>query len=629
MKQATLLVLFLHLCCTGFAQSLTQDSTCATIKAALATAKSNFRKNNTLGETQANEVFAQAKANPACISYYIDVHNLLALFKMDAENYEAAKVLLEDGLAMAIANKQQALEDKIKGNIGLLYFRKAEYQKCITTSLELLPQLSGITKAHTLGNIAASYNYLNQFDLSLKYQQEAMDIYKPLNNKAGLATGYNLIGSTYTTLKKYAEAQPFLQQSFDIKKEAGDTLGMCNTLINLGMNADKLKDYTSASNYFDQAEVLAKAINNESALSKIYTNKGVLASRTKDFESAKSNELKALDYAKKTNDKFVLTELYKNLGKTFKATGNLDSALLAKDQAITAQDSLMNLTVQAQIADMQTKYETVKKEKQIEEQKATITKRNYAILAIIGSALLLSLLAFAIFNRYKLKKKNELQQKLFDQQQIATINVINAEEKERKRIASDLHDGVGQLMTAAWLNMQAIGEKTKSLDAETAQLLSKTMHLVDESCKEVRAVSHNMMPNALLKKGLVNAIREFISQINLKSTKINLHTEGLNAPLPSHIETILYRVIQESVNNVVKHANATSLDISIIKDESGLDLMIEDNGKGFNFEEANKKDGIGLQNIKSRIEYLQGSVEWSSSENNGTVVAIHIPESKQ
>jgi two-component system, NarL family, sensor kinase len=181
-------------------------------------------------------------------------------------------------------------------------------------------------------------------------------------------------------------------------------------------------------------------------------------------------------------------------------------------------------------------------------------------------------------------------------------------------------------MTAAWLNMQAINAKAKNTDSETAELLDKAMHLVDESCKEVRAVSHNMMPNALLKKGLVNAVREFLQQINVKSTKINLQTEGLNSALPNHVETVLYRVIQESVNNVIKHAQATSLDISITQDEAGIDVMIEDNGKGFNFSEANKKDGIGLQNIKSRIEYLKGTVEWNTAENKGTLVAIHIPE---
>ena len=95
--------------------------------------------------------------------------------------------------------------------------------------------------------------------------------------------------------------------------------------------------------------------------------------------------------------------------------------------------------------------------------------------------------------------------------------------------------------------------------------------------------------------------------------------------MPTHVETVLYRVIQESVNNVIKHAAATSLDISINQDDTGIDLMIEDNGKGFVLEEAVQKDGIGLQNIKSRIDFLNGTVNWSSAPGKGTLVAIHIP----
>ncbi len=400
---------------------------------------------------------------------------------------------------------------------------------------------------------------------------------------------------------------------------------MANTLINLGENSYDLNNYTNAYKYFNEAEVLYKAIKNKEGLSKVYTNLGVMAAKQKKFSAAKDYELKAVTLAKQIKDNYVLNEVYANLSKTYKEVDQLDSALIAKDKAMAAKDSMIDLTVQQQIAEMQTKYETVKKEKQIEEQKFSIEKRNYIIAATAAFILLAGFVAWAFFNRFRLKKKNELQQKLNEQQQKATIDILTAEEKERKRIASDLHDGVGQLMTAAWLNLQAIDVQHITTNKETSQLLTKTIHLVDESCKEVRAVSHNMMPNALLKKGLVNAVREFINQINTKSTKINLQTEDLNKALPTHVETVLYRVIQESVNNVIKHAAATSLDISINQDDTGIDLMIEDNGKGFVLEEAVQKDGIGLQNIKSRIDFLNGTVNWSSAPGKGTLVAIHIP----
>jgi signal transduction histidine kinase len=134
-----------------------------------------------------------------------------------------------------------------------------------------------------------------------------------------------------------------------------------------------------------------------------------------------------------------------------------------------------------------------------------------------------------------------------------------------------------------------------------------------------------MMPNALLKSGLSSAIKTFVDKIDHKKLKVNLHSEGLDNRLPDTVEIVLYRVIQETVNNVIKHAKANQLDIAIIKDVDGLSCTIEDNGIGFNFNDKNLTEGIGLKNIQARITYLQGTVEWDAVPNKGTLVSIHIP----
>jgi two-component system NarL family sensor kinase len=155
--------------------------------------------------------------------------------------------------------------------------------------------------------------------------------------------------------------------------------------------------------------------------------------------------------------------------------------------------------------------------------------------------------------------------------------------------------------------------------------LSKIIDLVDESCKEVRHVSHNMMPNALLKNNLAAAVQDFTDKLDDKTLKVHLYTEGLDKRLDANIETVLYRVIQECVNNVIKHAQATTLDISIIKDRDGIDATIEDNGKGFDATDKNKFEGIGLKNIITRVEYLKGTVDFDAAPGRGTVVALHVP----
>jgi signal transduction histidine kinase len=134
-----------------------------------------------------------------------------------------------------------------------------------------------------------------------------------------------------------------------------------------------------------------------------------------------------------------------------------------------------------------------------------------------------------------------------------------------------------------------------------------------------------MMPNALIKAGLASAVRKFLDNLNIRVIKINLYTEGLNERIDTNTETILYRIIQETVNNVIKHAEASILDISLIKENDSISVIIEDNGKGFDLQLAKNKDGIGLKNIESRISFLKGSVEWDSRIGTGTVVAINIP----
>lgn len=620
-----------------FAQE--QDSLDVKIKSTLKEAKSLFDSNKKLGEATAFKVYEMAKDRRQNILEFADVHNLIALYKMYGEKYADAETFLDQGMKLAVANDLKTIQEKLRINTALNYMKKGEYQKCITATFEMLPNFKGIPKANALGNIATCYAYLGQDELSIKYQLQALDIYKEFNYKQGIANGYNLIGSAYNKMERVKEAIPYLQESYKMRKEMNDSFSMGNVIINLGKSYYLLKDYRTALKHDQEAEAIFKALGLKEGLAKTYSNIGAVYYKMNDFTKAKEMEKKALELAKQMNDSYLLSYLYENMSRTYTKSNQLDSAVIWKDKALAEKDSLMNLTVQGQIAEMQTKYETVEKEKKIEEQgfqlkeqqfqlkeqQFAISKRNYAIMGVSIFVLLAGLLVWSFGRRYKLKKQQELTEKLHQQQQQATIDILTAEEKERKRIASDLHDGVGQLMTAAWLNLQAVNAQAENNNSEQSQLINKTLQLVDESCKEVRAVSHNMMPNALLKKGLVNAVREFIQQINAKSTSINLQTDGLNKPLPDFVETVLYRVIQESVNNVIKHAQATRLDININQDEEGVDVMIEDNGKGFNIAEAMKKDGIGLQNIQSRIQYLQGTVEWNSSAENGTLVAIHIP----
>ncbi len=500
--------------------------------------------------------------------------------------------------------------------------------------------------------------------------QKSIDISKKYNLKIDWADALRKIANLIIKTEDYKKAFNLYREAYSLYLSENDSLHAAQTLGGLGYAFKEATMYDSAAHYLNIAASKFIALKN-------YSMVVIANAEIANLSTLLGKPNIALDYINKANEIKSKTtfKLYDDViniyhANALKALGNYNEAIkkyhqgieIAKEQGDIdnvhngylwlfetyeknndyknafkyqtlyeqIEDSVSNKEKLNTLQELSTKYDFEKQQRELEKKDFEVKKKNAIIYFSIGFLILVLVAAYMFYKRKTAEQKTILQQKLLEQEKQATINILAAEENERKRIATDLHDGVGQILTATWLNLQQINDQVQTNNAPNKDFVQKTLHLMDEGCKEVRAVSHNMMPNALLKKGLIDAVREFIQQINTKQTQINLQTQGLQKALPNYVEAVLYRVIQESVNNVIKHANASRLDISISQDEQGnLDVMIEDNGKGFNVQEAFEKDGIGLKNIKSRIEYLKGSVEWDSSPTNGTVVAIHIPASHE
>lgn len=354
---------------------------------------------------------------------------------------------------------------------------------------------------------------------------------------------------------------------------------------------------------------ILQVANNNLALKKVDAVIDMLNQSITDFPND-SNKQSALK---------ILSNAYKAKGDDAKALSTLQAMMVLKD-------SLIKVETTTTIDALKANYEADKQAKELELQKAKIKQQQTIILAISIGSILLLLLLFVIYTKRQHALKNKMATAILEEQNKAAIAVLAAEEKERKRIASDLHDGIGQMMSAVKMNLSSLASKVNISNEQDVVLLDKTLALIDESCKELRSVSHNMMPNALLKSGLSSAVKTFLDKLDHKKLKVHLHTEGLESRLSDTIEIVLYRVIQETVNNVIKHANANQLDISIIKDNDGISCTVEDNGIGF-VKNNIDSNGIGLKNIRARIAYLQGTVEWDSTPQKGTLVAIHVPVS--
>lgn len=504
-----------------------------------------------------------------------------------------------------------------------------------------------------------------KYDSSLVHYMNALNISEQNKDDTLIAKAYNGLGNYYTTLHDIPKAEKFHLQALEIRKKLGDPYDLYSNYENLGIINRELENYDKALFYYLKARHYAEITKDSSDLAfsdndigAAYSKKGDVVNgelylkrsiairermgemnelaytynylgenyeRKKDFLNAELNIKKALAIAKQIENNKQVYEAFESLSDFYSRNKKYDSAYAYLVKYRFFRDSLAKKDNAEIIAELNTKYESEKKERKIQEQQYEIRNRNTYIAVISALLLLLALLGYSAYRRYKLKQQARLQSEILKQQELASKAIIEAEENERKRIAGDLHDGVGQLMSAVKLNLASIKGEIPFQSREQSNVFDKAIALVDEGCREVRNVSHNIMPNALLKSGLATAVRDFLNKIDNKAIQIHLYTEGLTEKIDANTEIVLYRVIQECVNNVIKHSGANQLHISLIKDADGISVTVEDNGKGFDMTEAGKYEGLGLKNIHSRIDYLKGTVEWDSSPGKGTVVAIHVP----
>jgi len=483
---------------------------------------------------------------------------------------------------------------------------------------------AGIPLAWVYNDIARFYRR-NEFDRALGFYDKAMAIFKQNNHLEGIATVYNESGVVYERQGKLDEAIKRYEASLEIQQKRRDTTGISYSLSFISSIYLQQGKTREAEQLALKVLQLRQAQRDSFALAVALTNLGELYEQTNSTDKAIDYFLQSNTIAATISYADIMRYNYEQLAQLYRKKGNFSQAFAMLEQGNSLKDSIYQVEKQKQIEEMAAKYETAKKEQQIQQQQFALTRKNYLIAGIAALLALGTLAAYNYNRRFRLQKEKEMQARLMQQQEAASRAVMDAEENERRRIASELHDGVGQLMSAAKMNLSAFETELESLPANKKLRFEKIIDLVDEGCREVRAVSHEMMPNALLKRGLAAAVREFIDKIDSRVIKVNLYSEGLDERLDSNVETMIYRIIQECVNNVIKHSGATLLDIALTKDANELTLTVEDNGKGFDTSKTDVFEGIGLRNIISRVEFLKGSAEFDSQPGRGTVVAVYVP----
>jgi len=242
--------------------------------------------------------------------------------------------------------------------------------------------------------------------------------------------------------------------------------------------------------------------------------------------------------------------------------------------------------------------------------------------------LVLLLLLLLVYNRYRLKQKNGYQQ-AYNRQRNELFNVIvSPQDQERKRNSPELAGRLGSVLSAAKLKLSALEENPPGLSPVQKENYQSSLELLNEAVAELRNISHNIMPASLSKLGLVAALQNLVDRLGPHSgIRFSLYTHDVDRRLDENTEISIYRIILELVNNIIKHSGADKASMQLIHYPGYINLVIEDNGRGFDYEKASHdKKGIGLGNILSRVEYLKGSIEVDTAPGKGTTVIIEIPD---
>lgn len=535
----------------------------------------------------------------------------------------------QTGLKIAEAGKDSTYILKYNGNIALSLSSEGKYREALDIYfriIEIQKKINPQSVSKNYLDMASVYYHLNDFEKALKTAQEARDLAEKYDDKRTLSNAYGSMGVFLHQLGRNDEAMKFHRISYQMKKEQQDINGQINSLLNISLLLDEKGDYHNSLLILDTIVTLAREAGSTQQLANAMTNRGTLFTNLEQYDNACEAFKEALQLYTEVGSLKDISETTEKLGINAIRRKKFEEAAMYLKKGMELKDSLYRQNMADEIAEMRTRFDTEQKEQEnlrllkeneLQAQILESEKREKRIQLWLFAAgvVVILLITLLLFFRYRNKKRSELER----QRNLGLRAVIEAEEKERIRIARDLHDGLGQMLSTARVNMAALEGEVKE---EDEAVLNSAMSVLDDSIKELRSISHNMMPVALIEFGLPRAVEVLVNRVNeAKAMQVEWKCDGIER-LEQSVEISVYRIIQEVLNNMIKHSQASRIVIDLKKQGSRVLLKIQDNGTGFDTGSIGKSRGIGWNNIYSRLSVVNGKMDVQSDPGSGTVINI-------
>jgi len=560
-------------------------------------------------------------------------------------NWEAAtktaEKALEIGNKMAKSDQKTEIQVKALNSIGYVLSYQGDFAEGLSVRLKAL-QISDSGKYNRkdmgdlLSWIADDYRHLDQHDKAIEYLNKTSEYLPQMTNEGVVDYYYTYCQSLAAQNKgteareKLAELDAFIISSKTFTEYDKNVAFLQSTKLH-GEFAIKDEKFDEAILYYQKYFHYSKLLKNNEHIA-IAMNK---LARAYQFSG---NKKQALHYFKLSYDACLkggsVDYAFKNansLASIYAENMDFKNAYQFSQTAFELKDSLNSTERIKELYLLEAKFQAGKKEKEITklkltnaEHELTMAKQNRVLyIGGIIASIVIILFGFLFYiSRQKriIAEKEKLS--IEQQQQVVSLQaMINGQETERIRIAKDLHDSMGGTFSTIKMHLSTLEHQVE--DQQQVDLLEKCISIVGNAATEVRRIAHNMMPEVLIKLGLLHSIEELASNINSsKQLKVTFQHFGMNERLTANFEIMLYRIVQELLNNIIKHSDATEAIIQFIKEENRLNITIEDNGKGFSGQTNTK--GIGLNSVKERVQYLNGVLSIDSETSIGTTVMMEF-----
>ena len=561
-------------------------------------------------------------------SYYTAVLNMQGRF-------DSSLLLNKKALVLAKQMKEELSIAKTTINTANSFHMISKEDSAIYYYMQALPILDKLGNKRMLGiaysNLQIIYTELTQYQKAIEYGKKGLEIFDnevedPLNQSYCLTN----LGIVYSSLKRLDSAEIYFTEALQISRHISDQYAESAILLDLGDIHYKLGRLEEARKTFDKAYLIAKEM--DLAETQAIALKGIAMYNLekKNFPLARMYADSALIIALKNDSRKQTLKLYNLLADISYASQDFRAAHQFEEKEDALRDSINADNLLELSTEFETKYETEKKEIKILLQQNQLKQKSTFIYFLSAGVIAMLIISLLIYRNYRNRQKLQqakIEELETEKQLTATEAVLKGEEQERTRLAKDLHDGLGGMLSGIKFSLSNMKENL-IMTPGNAQAFERSIDMLDSSIREMRRVAHSMMPEVLMKYGLDTAVKEYCNEIGRSGVlRINYQSVGMTGVNPEQITAVtVYRIVQELVNNSIKHAAAKNVLVQLhfSPKEKQLAITVEDDGKGFDTTLLKQSTGIGWSNIQNRVEFLKGKLDVNSSIGKGTSVLIEI-----